>query len=178
MPRPRARHASLLVLVVGATLLAARVASRPDAIALCHTRGAGLYALPDPACTPGALDPAVSQATIARTICRAGWTASVRPPAAIIAPQKRASMRAYGLAGPASAFEYDHLVPLELGGAPDDPRNLWPERDYARPSGFYRNPKDRLERTLNRLVCAGAMTLARARAPIAHDWPAAYDRYG
>ena len=27
--------------------------------------------------------------------------------------------------------QYDHDVPLELGGAVNDARNLWPEPDYA-----------------------------------------------
>ncbi len=35
--------------------------------------------LPDPACTPGTVNPAVSQANIADTICKSGWTSTVRP---------------------------------------------------------------------------------------------------
>ncbi|TFE31045.1 hypothetical protein E0F15_11245 [Frankia sp. B2] len=31
--------------------------------------------LPDPACTPGATSPTVTQADIDATICKAGWTA-------------------------------------------------------------------------------------------------------
>jgi hypothetical protein len=45
-------------------------------------------------------------------------------------------------------------------------------------SGFYLNPKDRLEGTLNRLVCSGRMTLARAQRLIAGNWVAAFGRYG
>jgi hypothetical protein len=44
----------------------------------CHTRDHGL--LPDRSCTPGAIDPAITQATIGSTICRPGYTDSVRPP--------------------------------------------------------------------------------------------------
>ena len=51
------------------------------------------------------------------------------------------------------------LVPLELGGATNDARNLWPEPDYTARDGFYNNPKDKLERALNRIVCNGAMSL-------------------
>jgi hypothetical protein len=40
--------------------------------------------------------------------------------------------------------EYDHLVPLELGGAPDDPRNLWFE------PGPTPNPKDAVENKMKR----------------------------
>jgi hypothetical protein len=143
----------------------------------CRARGGGLDALPDRRCTPGALNPAVTQASIRATICHAGWTATVRPPASITAREKRASVAAYGDGMRGAGFEYDHLVSLELGGAVNDARNLWPEPDYAKPSGFYLNPKDRLERRLNRLVCAGRMTLARAQRLIAGDWVAASKRY-
>ena len=72
--------------------------------------------------------PVVTQATIGSTICRSGWTATVRPPESITEPEKFASMDAYGDSGSASSYEYDHDVPLELGGAVNDPRNLWPNR--------------------------------------------------
>ena len=144
----------------------------------CHARGSGLYSMPDPRCTPGALNPAVTQATISSTICRSGWTTTVRPPESITEPEKFASMDAYGDGGSASSYEYDHDVPLELGGAVNDPRNLWPEPDYSTRSGFYLNPKDHLERALNRLVCAHTMPLAEAQRLIAADWVSAYRRYG
>lgn len=144
----------------------------------CHAIGAGLYARPDARCTPGALNPQVRPATIATTICRAGWTSTVRPPESITRSEKRASLLAYSDQLGASAYEYDHVVPLELGGAVNDPRNLWPEPDYGARAGFYLNPKDRLERVLNRLVCSGAMSLATAQRMIATDWVSAYRSYG
>jgi hypothetical protein len=98
----------------------------------------------------------------------------VRPPVSITEPEKFASMAAHSLRASASAYEYDHLVPLELGGAVNDPRNLWPEPDYAIASGFYRNPKDRLENAQRRMVRRGTMTLARAQRLIAGNWSAAY----
>jgi hypothetical protein len=140
----------------------------------CHAVGRALYSRPDPHCTPGTVNPAVTQATIGSTICRSGWTRIVRPRESITEPEKIASMAAYGLRGSASAYEYDHLVPLELGGAVNDPRNLWPEPGYATGSGFYRNPKDRLENVLKRMVCRAAMTLAQAQRAIASNWVAAY----
>jgi hypothetical protein len=146
---------------------------RQPAHGACHAVGAGLYSRPDGRCTPGAVNPAVTQATIGSTICRSGWTATVRPAVSITEPEKLASMVAYGLQGSPSAYEYDHLVPLELGGATNDPRNLWPEPGYATRSGFYRNPKDRLENSLKRMVCRGAITLAHAQRLIAADWATA-----
>jgi hypothetical protein len=144
----------------------------------CHAIGSGLLTRPDPRCTPGALNPAVTPRTIGSTICRSGWTSTVRPPEAITEPEKLASMASYGVSGRASAYEYDHLVPLELGGAVNDPRNLWPEPDYSDPAPFYLNPKDHLEYALRRLVCDGAMPLAQAQEEIAGNWVAAYRRYG
>jgi hypothetical protein len=152
------------------------VVQRQPAAGSCHAVGRGLYARADPRCTPGAVNPAVTQATIGSTVCRSGWTATVRPPVSITEPEKFASMAAYSLRGPASVYEYDHDVPLELGGAVNDPRNLWPEPDYATRSGFYRNPKDRLENALKLMVCANAMTLAQAQRLIASNWVAAYNQ--
>ncbi len=163
--------------LVDSTASPAVVQRQPPA-GSCRAIGSGLYSRPDPRCTPGAVDPAVTQASIGSTICRPGWTSSVRPPESVTEPEKYASMAAYGMRGPASSYEYDHLVPLELGGAVNDPRNLWPEPDYARPEAFYRNPKDRLEDVLRRRVCDRAITLARAQRLIASDWVTAFRAEG
>ena len=136
----------------------------------CHAQGSGLFSLPDPRCTPGAISPAVTQATIGTTICREGYTETVRPPESVTEPEKEASMAAYGDAGPLHDYEYDHLVPLELGGATNDPRNLWPE------PGATPNPKDDLEQRLREMVCAGELSLASAQLEIASDWVALYRR--
>jgi hypothetical protein len=130
----------------------------------CHAIGTGLYSRPDPRCTPGALNPQVTQSTIGSTICRSGWTAIVRPPESVTEPEKFASMSAYGDAGGAHNYEYDHFVPLELGGATNDRRNLWPE------PGASPNPKDRVEDQLNHAVCDGEMTLAQAQREIVTNW--------
>jgi hypothetical protein len=69
----------------------------------------------------------VTKASIASTICRKGWTATVRAPEADAGKVKKAALLAYG--DPTSVSrttELDHFVPLELGGA-NDMRNLWPE---------------------------------------------------
>jgi hypothetical protein len=156
----------------------ARSVQRQPPADSCRAVGVGLYARADPRCTPGALNPEVTQARIASTICRSGWTSTVRPPESVTAPEKLASIDAYGDRGRTSSYEYDHDVPLELGGAVNDPRNLWPEPDYPVRSGFYLNPKDHLERALNRLVCGGEMSLSQAQHLIAANWVSAYHRYG
>jgi hypothetical protein len=137
----------------------------------CRATGSGLYGLPDPGCTPGAIDPAVTQANLARTICHAGYSESVRPSESITEREKVASLRSYGDHKPLHAYEYDHLVSLELGGAPNDARNLWPE------PGASPNPKDSLEDRLHARVCDHQMTLAAAQRAIAQNWVAAYHRF-
>jgi pimeloyl-ACP methyl ester carboxylesterase len=136
----------------------------------CHARGSSLFSLPDPRCTPGAISPAVNQADLQSTICRDGYTKTVRPPESITEPEKEASLAAYGDAEPLHDYEYDHLVPLELGGAANDPRNLWPE------PGATPNPKDELENRLRSLVCDGQLSLSGAQREIATDWIAVYHR--
>ncbi|MHB8691518.1 MAG: hypothetical protein ACYDHH_09760 [Solirubrobacteraceae bacterium] len=146
------------------------VVQRQPAPGTCHARGSGIFSLPDRHCTPGAISPAVTQANIASTICRAGYTETVRPSESVTEPEKRASLAAYGDRKPLHYYEYDHLVPLELGGASNDPRNLWPE------PGAAPNVKDSLENRLNDLVCSGTVPLATAQREIAGDWVAAYHR--
>jgi hypothetical protein len=124
---------------------------------------------PDLACTPGVLNKAVTQATIGKTICKPGWTATIRPPLAYTDALKRQQIAAYGYTDTKlSSYEEDHLVPLELGGSPTDPRNLWPE---ARVSvGGRAEDKDRAENAGKVAVCSGLATLAAAQAKIIADW--------
>jgi hypothetical protein len=108
--------------------------------------------------TPGALNPDVTQATIAATICRHGWTRTVRPPVSYTNELKLRQLAGRGVRAPPSAFQEDHLISLELGGNPTDPRNLWPE-PYPRAAAV-----DRIENELNRRVCDGSLSLAEAQA--------------
>jgi hypothetical protein len=107
--------------------------------------------------TPGVLNPAVTQANIASTICRHGWTRTIRPPVSYTNALKAKGLRQYRLRGPPSGFQEDHLISLELGGDPVDPRNLWPE-PYPRASAV-----DRIENDLNHRVCTGSLSLADAQ---------------
>jgi hypothetical protein len=150
----------------------------------CHYgTAADGYQLPDPSCTPGAVDAGVTQANIQSTICSSGYTDSVRPPESLSEPAKYASMATYGSRGSASDYEYDHLVPLELGGS-SDVRNLWPELDVGPPSQFDssdsygENAKDGVEDRLNAAVCRGQVTLAAAQQAIAVNWTTAETNLG
>ena len=123
-----------------------------------HLRRPGTPAVvADPIRTPGMLNAAVTQATIRSTVCRRGWTRTVRPPTDYTNALKRKQMRMYDEHGPPSAYQEDHLVSLELGGDPTDPRNLWPE-PYPRASAV-----DTIENELNAQVCSGALALVDAQ---------------
>jgi hypothetical protein len=137
----------------------------------CHARG-DAQQFPDPVCTPGAVDPAVTQANLATTICRPGYTEEVRrkqAPSSYTSPLKVRQMTWYGFTDSPGDHEEDHLIPLQLGGAARDPANLWPEPD-ASP-----NPKDTVENRLKAAVCNGTVTLAAAQTAIVLDWSRAFD---
>jgi hypothetical protein len=133
---------------------------------------------PDAALTPGALNPAVTQATIGATICVTGWTAIIRPSSSYTTALKIQQIPQYGYTDTrTSSYEEDHLISLELGGAPADPRNLWPEPYTSslpdgRPTGA--RTKDVLETRLKKEVCAGTTTLAEAQRAIGVFWVHAY----
>jgi hypothetical protein len=116
--------------------------------------------LPDPAITPGALNPNVHQATIRKTICKSGWTKTIRPPVDYTNALKVQQIVLYEETGPPSEYEEDHFIPLELGGAPKNPKNLWPEPRWQS------SKSDPLETKLKRRVCTGFMTLKNAQAAI------------
>ena len=66
---------------------------------------------------------------------------------------------------------------MQLGGAPTDQRNLWPEPytiglESGQASGA--RTKDVFETALKKKVCAGKMTLAEAQSEIGIHWVHAY----
>jgi hypothetical protein len=138
--------------------------------------------LPDAARTPGSINPAATQANLADTVCKAGWATTQRPPSAYTSALKFAQIIEYGYADrDPTHYEEDHLVPLELGGAPRDPRNLWPEPNQASlPDGTVigSGEKDDLEDALHVQVCSGAMPLADAQRLIAGNWISAWEQLG
>ena len=122
--------------------------------------------LPDPRCTPGSVDPAVTQGNLRLTICRSGYTKTVRP------PESATSRFKFDVAYPAyrepesKRTELDHLVSLELGGS-NDATNLWPEYPLTP------NPKDKVENALHAAVCDGRVKLTAAQNAIASNWTTA-----
>ena len=154
-----ARPADLLIALVLVAVVVVLFAPR-------HHGNAGAI-LADPLRTPGVLNPGVTQANLRSTICRHGWTDTIRPPTSYTNALKAKQMRQYGETGSLSDYQEDHLISLELGGNPTDPRNLWPE-PYPRASDV-----DRTENTLNAQVCSVSLTLAEAQrkeSELKHDY--------
>jgi hypothetical protein len=124
----------------------------------------------DRRCTPGVASGVVTQENLPVTICakhvkgRPSWTETQRPPTSYTSQLRDLQMARYGMTGPTTGFREDHLISLELGGAPRDPNNLYPQTlDDSL-------VKDREENSLHDAVCAGSMSLADAQQRIIADW--------
>ena len=144
--------------VVGVAAMLLCVAAAPD--------------MPDRRHTPGAINPEVTQTNIGSTICVPGWTSTIRPPSSYTSLVKHLQIAQLGLTDRTpSHYEEDHLISLELGGAPRNQRNLWPEPWEGKCGAHV---KDRLENVLKAKVCAGKLLLKDAQESVAVDWQAAY----
>ena len=165
--------AGLLVVLVGVGIawvasstlrVEVKAIAAPVTAGKCHS----VEGLPDPKCTPGLADPRVTQDNIQTTICVSGYTAKVRPSSVYTRLLKQRQIKEYGYADTdLSHYEEDHLIPLEIGGHPTDPLNLWPE-PLTGPTGALK--KDGLENSLHSKVCSDLMSLAAAQSIIALNW--------
>jgi hypothetical protein len=121
--------------------------------------------LPDTNCTPGAINTEVTQDNLFQTICKSGYTKTIRPPVSYTNKLKIQQIVDYGYIDTnLKDYEEDHLISLELGGDSSSPKNLWPE-----PHGSP-NEKDLAENYLNRQICDGLITLEQAQKDISGNW--------
>lgn len=140
----------------------AHAPAAPSPAGLCHSVGGN----PDRQCTPGVVGGPLK-------VCQQR-TSTVRPPLAVTERLKRMQL---GLQRPDAGvpvydwqdrrladYEEDHLVPLALGGAPTDPRNLWPEPNAPPGGGLTRSQKDDLEAWAFGQACRGAHPKATVAA--------------
>jgi hypothetical protein len=102
---------------------------------------------------------------------------TIRPPKEYIEQLKREQIREYGYQDHRLRdYEEDHLIPLNLGGAPMDPRNLWPQP--RRPAdGWTAEMKHNLEAAFVRQFCSRQVPLDVARRAIAQNWHETYRRF-
>lgn len=155
------------------------LASRPLGVATpqphaCKPRVAdnGML-LPDPTCTPGAVNPTVTLAVLQEQ----GFTTKCLRDDATSAAVKAHTYAWYGIphpkdnAGASQTCELDHLISIELGGA-DTLDNIWPQcgPSSAVLDARYFKQKDRVENYLAREVKAGRIPLEAAQRGIASDW--------
>jgi hypothetical protein len=147
--------------------IASPVAATPVAVSTA-LHCLSINGLPDPVCTPGVADSRITQDNIQTTICVSGYTKTVRPSTTYTNALKRRQISEYGYTDTNLAdFEEDHLIPLELGGHPTDPKNLWPEQRSGADAAA---KKDGIENSLHSKVCTGLVTLAEAQAAISRNW--------
>ena len=158
---------SILILVISFGLATSLAEAAPSA-----------PILPNSTATPGASNPAVSQANIGSTICVLGYTTKIRPSTSYTTSLKIKQLASAPYSSYASKntalFEEDHLIPLELGGNPTDPKNLWPE-PWDGPYGA--RVKDTLENKLHALVCAHQLSLTEAQSAFTSNWYISYQNY-
>ena len=166
-------------IVVGAGPQKTYTVQKQPAAGTCHYRYLKGEPIEDPKCTPGAVSPAVTQSNLTSTICRkGGYTSAIRPSAYVTGKEKKLNAASYGFTGRMGDAEYDHLISLQLGGDPNDYRNLWVEPadpGHKKGSGV-NNAKDPVETKLHTAVCKGHVTLAAAQKAIVTDWTTALSR--
>ena len=159
-------------------LTAAIVITATVGLAAC---GAATYSessgLPNTMLTPGAVNPAINQNNIDQTICVSGWTKTVRPPVSYTNSLKYKQLHeGYNLGGDTNMKDYeeDHIVPLEVGGNPSSPLNLFPEPRNIRLNSYL---KDQLENEIHLLVCHHQLSLKAGQAVFLNNWEDGYRKY-
>lgn len=143
----------------------------------CHVRkAADGYQLPDPACTPGAINPTLTASMLLNPAFRTGMVRDK----ITTEIQKRKVYSWYGITPPVNntganqTCELDHLIDLASGGA-DSLDNIWPQCQAPGAAPVLIGVrefkiKDRFaEHDVMRLLKNGA-SLADIQRRIAQDW--------
>jgi hypothetical protein len=144
----------------------------PPSIA-CKTRTQNGKLLPDPNCTPGAINPSITESMLKNAAFRTGCIRNKATKEEL----KGETYDWYKIPHPSDntgenqTCELDHLIPLYLGGA-DTLVNIWPP---CGPDGIalddrYFKEKDKVEYYLGQQVREGNMALADAQHGIATNW--------
>jgi hypothetical protein len=112
------------------------------------------------------INPAVTQATISATICKPGWAKGIRPRSVVMDRIKRDKLHAAGWTdADKNRFEIDYIIPLSLGGAPDDPNNF-----HLEAGSEIVEKEAALGACLPRLVCERRLMLDEVRKAVWQDW--------
>jgi len=142
----------------------------------CHTTKHNGLPTPDPARTPGAINPTVTLAVLTNPAFRTGCIRDC----ATSSTAKGKTYASYGIARPnnnsgtTQTCELDHVVPLEIGGA-DTLDNIWPQcgpKNVAIARRYFKQ-KDLVENYLADRVktdVTDPRQLAKLQKLIAEDW--------
>lgn len=144
---------------------------------ICFSSLAAADDVPDLNKTPGVVRTGLTKTKI----CSIKWGKDERH---VTAAMKKQVFALYGYSGyddsrcvvdaHGRTCEIDHLISRELGGA-DVVENLWPESYGTTP--WNARLKDKLENRLHKEVCAGHISLKKAREIITNDWRVTYKQY-
>jgi hypothetical protein len=157
----------ILLLILGGTaggVTVARTVPGPPPLPSSPPPAAEAITLPDLTYTTG-----VVLTTNVNTVCQPGYTRTVRVPLTI-AERDQVNAHYHWTYQP-GAQEYDHLIPLELGGG-NGIAAIWPQPIAEA------HIKDRLENELHAKACAGKISLLDAQACIRIDWFACWKQEG
>jgi hypothetical protein len=95
-----------------------------------------------------------------------GWTKAIRPPSRVMDQIKRDKLHAAGWTdADKNRFEIDYIIPLSLGGAPDDPNNF-----HLEAGSEIVEKEAALEACLPRLVYERRLMLDEVRKAVWQDW--------
>ncbi len=166
MHYPKFRYGSWIIVFVLTLVIESIWVQQLNASSKCHS----VNGKADSVCTPGVINPKVTQSNIHSTVCVSGYTTKIRPSTSYTNKLKKQQIKNYGYSDTKlTDYEEDHLIPLEIGGNPTDPKNLWPEPHVVTGNkGSF--TKDKLENSLHISVCKGKMTLQAAQNIILANW--------
>jgi hypothetical protein len=148
------------------------------------------FAVPDPACTPGAVNPTLTLTALKDPAFRTDCVRNQATPESRSSSEEHSSKHFktdtygwYGVPKPTDnegknqTCELDHFISLELGGA-DTLDNIWPQcgpADVTLDNRFFKE-KDTVENYLAWMVKHGEMELDEAQKGIAADWTQYLDK--
>jgi hypothetical protein len=130
---------------------------------------------PDPARAPGIANAKVTQKNISETICNPRRLAKTKPSRRFTENLKKKQLKAWDYDDrDVKNYVEDHVIPIEVGGHPTNPGNLWPQSISER---WNAATKDKLEEYVSREVCAERMPLKDAQGVFKKGWVEVFHLY-
>lgn len=118
------------------------------------------------------LTPGVVATRDVAAICQAGFAGDARSERPVTVKLRNQVLESYGIPKNAKGYTLDHVIPIELGGATNDARNLYP----GEPTN--QRAKDKVENAMHRAVCEGGLALWKAQGCMSLNWHLCERWYG